>query len=234
MRCEQARQLFDAYLDGELSATQSTELGAHRLQCGDCRRALALLEVSGHIVASDRDPVSLRSDFVDRLLACMEAGPARWPYRIRRGLYIAGPVAAAAVIGLAFMGFFDSVNKTQVAGHKEVRDGLVIDDTLDSLLIESAEAPGKHAGNRSSGDPFSSGGEENRPVLQQGGHFLDQLPRTILQSLETLREAQKRVSENVETPAAGGTPKLRNEVGENVETPAAGGTPKHRNEEKER
>lgn len=233
MRCEQARQLFDAYLDGELSATQSTELGAHRLQCGDCRRALALLEVSGHIVASDRDPVSLRSDFVDRLLACMDVGPARWPYRIRRGLYIAGPVAAAAVIGLAFMGFFDSVNKTQVAGHREVRDGPVIDDTLDSLLIEGAEAPSKPAGNRFSGDPFSSGGEENRPVLQQGGHFLEQLPRTILQSLETLREAQKRASENVETPAAGGTPKHRNEEGENVETPVAGGAPKHRNNEKQ-
>jgi anti-sigma factor RsiW len=107
MRCEQARQLFDAYLNGELSPSLTTELGAHRVRCPDCRRALALLEVTGHIVASDRDPVTLDVGFTNRLIACMESPQPRWTVRFRRSLYIAGPLAAAAVIALAFLGVFD-------------------------------------------------------------------------------------------------------------------------------
>ncbi|MCH7841022.1 MAG: zf-HC2 domain-containing protein [Planctomycetes bacterium] len=117
MRCEQARELFNAYLDGELSPTLETELAAHRLHCADCRRSLALLEVSGHIVASDREPVELHGDFTDRLVACVKTRNSKWTRFVRPGLYIGGPLAAAAVIALAFLGAFDrGAGKTQVAG----------------------------------------------------------------------------------------------------------------------
>ncbi|RME38576.1 MAG: anti-sigma factor, partial [Planctomycetota bacterium] len=54
MRCEDARQLFDAYLDGELSASLRTELKAHCVHCPACRHELAVMELACHLVASDR------------------------------------------------------------------------------------------------------------------------------------------------------------------------------------
>ena len=118
MRCEEARKLFDAYLDGELSPSLATELGAHRVRCPECRRAFALLEVSGHIISSDREPVAVRHDFSERLLACMAAPYRGWFGKVRRSLYVAGPLAAAAVITLAFLGFFDRGRDSKVAGLK--------------------------------------------------------------------------------------------------------------------
>ncbi len=118
MRCEAAQKLFDAYLDGELSPSQRTELGAHCVKCAECRRALALLEVSGHIVSSDQEPVTLDADFTNRLLACMDKRESSWMYRGRRWFYVLGPLAAAAVVLLGFFGVFDT-NKGRVAGKSE-------------------------------------------------------------------------------------------------------------------
>jgi len=124
MRCKEARQLFDAYLDGELPPTLQAELGAHRIQCAECRTALALLEVSGQILASDRDDIVLGADFADRLLACMAAPRPRRLTQVKRALYYAAPLAAAALIVLAFLGVFDRANGTggqrlQVAGQED-------------------------------------------------------------------------------------------------------------------
>ncbi len=116
MDCEHAQQLFDAYLDGELSSSLATELGAHRLRCPECRRALALLEVTGHVLASDVDIVELKKGFEDRLLACVGSRTS-WQQRFRKTLYVAGPLAAAAVIALAFLGAFDR-NPGRWAGKK--------------------------------------------------------------------------------------------------------------------
>lgn len=118
MRCEEARQLFNSYLDGELSPSLATELGAHRVRCAECRRSLALLEVSGHIISSDREQVKVPDDFSDRLLACVDVREHGWPAKLRRTMYIAGPLAAAAVIALAFLGFFDRGRDSIVAGVK--------------------------------------------------------------------------------------------------------------------
>lgn len=108
MRCDQARQFFDAYLDGELSPSLATELGAHRLRCADCRQALALMEVSGHIVKTDQEPVQLQRNFTERLLDCVNQQSMPWLRRWRRQIYIGGPMAAAAVIAMAFIGVFDN------------------------------------------------------------------------------------------------------------------------------
>jgi len=118
MRCEEAQQLFNAYLDGELSPSLTTELDAHRLQCGECRRSLAILEVTGHVLSSTRDPVALKEGFTDRLLACVDTPARRRWNQIRRYAYIGGPLAAAAVIALAFLGVFDRGRQGKVAGLK--------------------------------------------------------------------------------------------------------------------
>ena len=120
MHCEQAQRLFDAYLDGELSAPLATELGAHRLQCSDCRRALALLEVSEHILTLDQDPVTLDDNFTDRLVACVDRSTNNWRNRLGRVIYVGGPLAAAAVIALAFLGVFDGGRSGEVAGNRVV------------------------------------------------------------------------------------------------------------------
>jgi Putative zinc-finger len=118
MRCEEARQLFDAYLDGELSPSLATELGVHRVRCAECRRSFALLEVSGHIISSDRDPVTVPDDFSERLLACVDVREHGWVAKVRRTLYFVGPLAAAAVIAMAFLGFFDRGRDSRVASMK--------------------------------------------------------------------------------------------------------------------
>jgi len=119
VRCEQARQLFDAFLDGELSPALETELGAHRLRCANCRRELALLEVTGHVLRSDEvEPTS--GDFTDRLMRCVEERRPPLSIRLRRSLYIAGPLAAAAVVALAFLGVFDGKRASKVAGVQQL------------------------------------------------------------------------------------------------------------------
>lgn len=117
MRCEQADELFNPYLDGELAPSLAGELAAHCLQCPDCRQALALIEVTGHLLVVDDEPVVLDEGFTDRLMACL--GQQRPPriVRLRRYLNIGAPLAAAAVITLALLGVFE--NKRFVAGEKE-------------------------------------------------------------------------------------------------------------------
>ena len=114
MRCNEAQQLFDAYLDGELSPSLAAELGAHQLRCARCRQALALMEVSGHILASEPDGASLGHDFANRLLACLKHPRTRPLRRLQRWVYLGVPLAAAAVIALAVTGVFD--RQTRVAG----------------------------------------------------------------------------------------------------------------------
>ncbi len=133
MDCEQAKQLFDAYLDGELGSALATELGAHRVRCAECRQALALLEVSEHLITSDPEPRELGTNFTNRLLACMDLPDESWRpavsgpsgrtaeresmiSRLRRGLFWAGVSAAAAMVALAFLGAFDRRGESRVAG----------------------------------------------------------------------------------------------------------------------
>ncbi len=190
MDCKQACQLFDAYLDGELSARLATEFGAHRVRCPECRRALALLEVAGHVIGSDEDPVTLRAGFSERLLACMEAPGRRWRRFLPRVLYIGGPLAAAAVIALAFAGFFDR-SSSIVAGQKDDRaDGWVIDpsspdfDPWGEPLPEDGqeEVEGRSVVDQAAKnwdkkkEAFQSLQDLPEVTIRQGLEILDQLP----------------------------------------------------------
>jgi hypothetical protein len=187
MRCEEARQLFDAYLDGELSPSLATELGVHRVRCAECRRSLALLEVSGHIISSDRDPVAVPDDFSERLLACVDVREHGWVAKVRRTLYFVGPLAAAAVIAMAFLGFFDRGRDSRVAGVK-----------VEPTHVEAgaprpnASAPyDREAADRAI-DQWIGQMQANRADKAQTGESTPKPPDlTILQILEMLKDANE-------------------------------------------
>lgn len=117
MDCTQAKNLFDAYLDGELSSSLETELAAHRLLCGDCRHALALMEVAGHVIASDTSGNNeLSADFTQRLLACVESQPggSPWAWMGRRRIAAGGLAMAAMLTVVLFI--WSSKPSRHVAG----------------------------------------------------------------------------------------------------------------------
>lgn len=189
MRCKEARQLFDAYLDGGLSSALEAELGAHRVQCAECRRALALLEVSGQILASDRDPVELRHGFADRLLACMDEPQSRSWHRAKLALLYAGPIAAAALIALAFLGVFDRGNGpngqgVQVAGEQVYNAHVVASP---NNAVESGDPNEAELRLQRFIEQTRKNGEEKRQSVQS---LQKALSSTIDQWLEILEQAK--------------------------------------------
>jgi Putative zinc-finger len=202
MDCKQAEQLFDAYLDGELSGTLSTELGAHRLQCANCRRALALLEVTGHIVSADREPESLSPDFTERLLACVDEQEnsvwVRWQHRF----YVGAPLAAAAVIVLAFAGVFDGTREGKVAGKKEINSALRSDAPVPVVEDDEAVEPADEA---ALSDWFRRT-EENVKSKKQSGESLQRaLDSTLEQVLDVLENEAGSTPADIDADA-GNTP----------------------------
>ncbi len=198
MRCEEARKLFDAYLDGELSPSLATELGAHRVHCAACRRSLALLEVSGHIISSDREPVTVPEDFSERLLACVDVRENSWPAKVRPILYFVGPLAAAAVIAMAFLGFFDRGRDSRVAGVKvepaHVEGGVSRPNVPSAYDREAAErAIDLWIGQMQSNKAAKAGAAESAPKPPD---------LTILQILEMLKDANEGATELHHFPGA--------------------------------
>jgi hypothetical protein len=124
MNCQQARNLFDAYLNGELSDGLATELAAHRLQCPACRHELALLEVAGHVMRSDPDEPTPPADFTRRLMACLEAPRPIPLYRRARVLWAVGSVMAAAAC-VAFVVTLHSGPEERVKGARQDYKGPV-------------------------------------------------------------------------------------------------------------
>ncbi len=120
LTCENARNLFDAYLNGELPTAMETELNAHRLRCPRCRHELALLEVTGEVIAADDGAPALSNEFSSRLLACVTGQYNSPQHRRRRLIRIGAQVlAAAACIALAVIHF--SGPEKKVAGFKTPR-----------------------------------------------------------------------------------------------------------------
>ena len=117
MDCEQARNLFDTYLDGELTGSLAAEFGAHKLNCSACRRELALLEVAGHVIAADTDTPLLSEEFSERLLACAMSAQRPWYRRKRSILYVGGPLAAAACVALLVSAFYHAPGAA-AGGHR--------------------------------------------------------------------------------------------------------------------
>jgi len=106
--CHQAVQLFDRYLDEDLSPSLQAELYAHVLHCSPCQSRLAVLEVCGDVIRMDRPEPQISAGFTERVMAsCREelasraAGLTRRPVA-RAALYAMSPLAAAASIALVF------------------------------------------------------------------------------------------------------------------------------------
>ena len=106
--CHQAVQLFDRYLDEDLSPSLQAELYAHVLHCSPCQSRLAVLEACGDVIRMDRPEPQISAGFTERVMAsCREelavrtAGRSRRPVR-RVGLYAMSSLAAAASIALVF------------------------------------------------------------------------------------------------------------------------------------
>ncbi len=204
MRCEQARQLFNAYLDGELAPALATELAAHRVQCPECRRALALMEVSGHIVASDREPVSLRAGFSERLLECVDAQNVSWVHRARRVLYLGGPLAAAAVIVLAFLGVWDR-HHTEVAGVVQPPPVEMIDETsadTDRTAIELPVTGADVAVDRALEEWLERTKENIKAKEESGESLKNHFDLTIWQLIDILNSAKEGTSGEDHFPGA--------------------------------
>ena len=212
MDCTQARQLFDAYLDGELSSALATELGAHRLHCSDCRRALALLEVSEHILTLDREPVSLDADFSDRLVACVALREASWSRRLGRWFYVAGPVAAAAVIGLAFLGFFDGKRTTEVAGDRVVAQNGHEMGTAFDAMPDAATSSDSESAEQGLDAIFGRMQDSIESKVRSVESLQTAIDRTLQQPLQLLEKARanekkdEQVAPALEKPGVPATP----------------------------
>lgn len=129
--CQHARQLFDRYLDGELSPSLQAELHAHQLSCSACQTELAMLEACGDVIMLDRRREPKLSDsFTDRVLLARRAQLASQPRRrnwARTLVVVASPLAAAASIALCLTLMWPDApqrqTKTGVAVRVEVPPG---------------------------------------------------------------------------------------------------------------
>lgn len=103
MNCTECKQLFDAYLDGNLAGSLRLEFDAHRLRCRHCQQSLAMLEAVGDVLSSDPDVPPLSTDFSDRVIDGIRT-PAprtlRFPRR-RVTIVAAALIQAAAVVSIA-------------------------------------------------------------------------------------------------------------------------------------
>lgn len=204
MDCRQAQQLFDAYLDGDLSPSLVTELGAHRVHCADCRRALALLEVSGHILCADHDVVVADEAFTDRLLACMDEPRSILGNRLWRYGSIGSGIAAAALVALALLGMFDTRKRGVVAGERAEGAVRPLVPTMASsplpvasfeeLLDDGAAGPGIPGG------ALQDLANQSPAATYQRGGTTDLIGRVIEYTAEQGRGALKRATENSAPP----------------------------------
>jgi hypothetical protein len=181
MNCQQARNLFDAYLNGELSDGLATELAAHRLQCSACRHELALLEVAGHVMSADPDDPTPPADFTRRLMACLEAPRPVPLYRRAKLIWAAGSVMAAAAC-IAFVVTLHSGPEERVKGARQEYNGPV-------TTPEANGAPRKAAADLDAvTEAFQRRLEQETLNTHKAVHSLEQAGRrTILNTIEALQ-----------------------------------------------
>lgn len=125
--CRNARQIFDRYLDDELSPGLQAELHAHRINCSECQAELALLEACGDVIAMDRCEPRLSGSFTDRVLLARRAHNIRsQPRWSRRIAVVATPLAAAAGLALAWISLFPAPG----AAPEKPNSGLILSEEV--------------------------------------------------------------------------------------------------------
>lgn len=135
MKCAECEQLFDAYLDGELSGSLRLEFDAHRLRCQRCQRSLAAMEAIGSVLGGDRDVPDLPSDFTHRVMNAVER-PRTVRFPLLRGMIVAAAVAqaAAVLVVVLFSGVHPADDTSGSVGAE-----------LGPKLVELDEDPGRAA-----------------------------------------------------------------------------------------
>ena len=209
MNCKQAQNLFDAYLDEELTGTLATEFGAHKLSCAVCRRELALLEVVGHVVASDTDMPQLDTAFGDRLLACATAqrAPVRRPFNWR--LYLGAPLAAAACLAFASV----ALRSTQTPSHSAAPIRMVLPDvdtngSPEAILKRVEEALVRDPDNprlQELAKALSLTGEEFVSGTKGAANLLENLSKDAIMEILKSIPIDKTRDQEAEIPAATAT-----------------------------
>lgn len=122
MTCADARALFSALVDDELSAAERAATGAHLAGCADCRRELERFSRTVsmvHALPAERAPVG----FVDRVMDA--AHPVPWPRRLARRLFVPlrvkvpMEVAAILVVATTAVWVFQRTPELQQAARQE-------------------------------------------------------------------------------------------------------------------
>jgi hypothetical protein len=103
--CDHVQNLFDAYLNDEISAAQASEVDAHCLKCESCRKQLRLMEACGNVIRLDTSEPQLSNDFTSRLVNIIEQEPAVFGLQLHRRMKIAAALLGAAAT-IALFGFF--------------------------------------------------------------------------------------------------------------------------------
>lgn len=154
MTCRNVRQLHDAFVDGELSASLTAEVHAHLLQCPECQHEIEMLRAATDVIAQDHAEPILDSGFASRVIAQMpkpitviEDAPEEVVEHNRRSRFIrifakgAVPAAAAALfLGVLIWPTFEHADtQSRVLGTSVAVDAFGVKSVLSPSLDAVAD-----------------------------------------------------------------------------------------------
>lgn len=144
MNCRQAQHLLDSYLDGELPVSLRAEVHAHRLTCPDCQRAMAIVEVAGDVIGSDRPEPLMSLSFTDRVLSAVrppEEARVQRIVRFRRAAAFFGPIVSAAALWMFVVSYASLVESVPTPRPLTDRDVVAVPRVAAAVDV-AKEAPG--------------------------------------------------------------------------------------------
>ena len=144
MTCHEARELFSALIDEQLTREERADVYGHLATCADCRRELAAVERTVALVRGST-PARAPAGFVDRVVAA--ARPTPWYVRAARAALLPWPVklpfGAAAILlvgGLAVL-LFRGTQEQRRALQPRTPAPVLTDRRLDGPRAEPATPP---------------------------------------------------------------------------------------------
>jgi len=143
------------------------------------------------VLKADDEPVALDVAFTDRLMACMDAPRLRWPAPMRWMTYVGAPLAAAAVVAMAFLGFFDGGGSGHVAGVTTSIESVLGEPPVPPVLIEAPSDRVEFKRTHPLDEWFSEVQSDTAAKRRDGQEIQDTLDLTILQLLDILEDAKK-------------------------------------------
>lgn len=196
--CKHSRQLFDRYLDGELSPSLQAELHAHQIACSDCQSELAMMEACGDVIRHDRREPRLDDAFTDRVMAVHRDRQVirakRWfipqgPW-YRAATIALSPLAAAASIALAvtlILPTYQPAQKTVVAGGDKGREA--IPEDFQKMLISPERK-----------DELSTEAIQdlNNTPQMSAVHFMDALLKPVVEQAQSTIEGARSSTAQLE------------------------------------